>query len=163
MKTPKLFTYNLKHNIITEKMLEQCLYSLNKRAKNCRDKKQEYYYIGKEMHSQYAFDSVNMYKYKEQEYYNLKNFLLLHLLNPICIHIFNNIKFLFFTTTNNSFHIPNYNLCSFEWNKYSKNLKEEKIYNFITYGKEINDLISVQFCKKIVDKIKSNNFKYIND
>ena len=42
MKTPKHYNDNLKNNIITEEMFSDCLYSVNKRAKNYRDKAHEY-------------------------------------------------------------------------------------------------------------------------
>lgn len=42
MRTPTEYTRNLKNKIITEKMLLDCLYSCNKRAKNWRDKEREY-------------------------------------------------------------------------------------------------------------------------
>lgn len=42
MKTPAEFTKNLKEKVITEEMLEKALFSVNKRAKNYRDKKREY-------------------------------------------------------------------------------------------------------------------------
>lgn len=38
MKTPKEYQDNLKNGIITEEMFTDCLYSVNKRAKNYRDK-----------------------------------------------------------------------------------------------------------------------------
>ena len=42
MRTPKEYTDNLKKKIITENMLLDCLYSVNKRAKNYRDKERDY-------------------------------------------------------------------------------------------------------------------------
>lgn len=44
MKTPKEYTKNLNNHIITEDMFCDCLYSVNKRAKNFRDKAQSYRY-----------------------------------------------------------------------------------------------------------------------
>lgn len=37
MRTPVKYTRNLKNNILTIQMLEDCAYSSNKRAKNARD------------------------------------------------------------------------------------------------------------------------------
>ena len=42
MKTPKQWYENLKIGLITDDMLEAALYSVNKRAKNYRNKKREY-------------------------------------------------------------------------------------------------------------------------
>ena len=72
MKTPK----NLKNHIITENMIADCLYSVNKRAKNFRDKAKEYkhsYYHGISQQN----DMKRYYGYKEQ---------LLSFFKPICIH-----------------------------------------------------------------------------
>ena len=54
MRTPKEYTDNLKKKTITESMLLDCLYSVNKRAKNYRDKERGYrqYYRG----NRYAYD-----------------------------------------------------------------------------------------------------------
>lgn len=37
METPRIYSRNIKKGIITRDMLEAALYSVNKRAKNCRD------------------------------------------------------------------------------------------------------------------------------
>ena len=76
MKTPKEYTKNLNAHIITENMIVDCLYSVNKRAKNFRDKAQEYrysYYHGISQQN----DMRRYYGYKKQ---------LLSFFEPICIH-----------------------------------------------------------------------------
>lgn len=76
MKTPKEYTKNLNNHIITEDMIADCLYSVNKRAKNFRDKAQKYrhsYYHGISQQN----DMKRYYGYKEQ---------LLSFFEPICIH-----------------------------------------------------------------------------
>ena len=72
MKTPEEYKTNLKNGIITEQILADCLYSVNKRAKNYRDKGG----------GQVPFSSVSdeihrYYTYKKQ---------MLAFLEPICIH-----------------------------------------------------------------------------
>ena len=42
MRTPQKYLNNFKQGIITKEMLTFCLFSSNKRAKNCRDKIREY-------------------------------------------------------------------------------------------------------------------------
>jgi hypothetical protein len=87
MKTPKEYNDNLKKSIITKVMLEDCLFSVNKRAKNCRDKEREtrnYY-----KYSKYAYDKYGTeekYRDKKEEYYNQKE-VLLSVVTPNCIHI----------------------------------------------------------------------------
>lgn len=77
MKTPKEYTKSLKNHIITENMFCDCLYSVNKRAKNFRDKAQHYrhnrYYSGYYQEE----DMDRYYGYKDQ---------FLSLLTPVCIH-----------------------------------------------------------------------------
>lgn len=76
MKTPPEYTKNLKKKTITEQMLSDCLFSVNKRAKNYRDQAQKHkfdYYGGA---SQRA-EMERYYSYKEQ---------FLSFLEPICIH-----------------------------------------------------------------------------
>ena len=46
MQTSKAFKENLKNKIITKEMLNQALYSVNKRAKNYRDKAWDYSFYG---------------------------------------------------------------------------------------------------------------------
>ena len=48
MKPPKEYLKNLKHHTITEKMLSDCIYSINNRALNSRDNEYKYtHYIDK--------------------------------------------------------------------------------------------------------------------
>lgn len=42
MKPPKEYLKNLKHHTITEKMLSDCIYSINNRALNSRDNEYKY-------------------------------------------------------------------------------------------------------------------------
>lgn len=79
MKTPKEFSDNLKNNIITEEMLELALWSVNKRAKNWRDKKREY---------RGFYDKYHNYERCQEEETKMyeKKGIFLSLLKPICIH-----------------------------------------------------------------------------
>ena len=72
----KEFLAKVKKKIITENMLYDCLFSLNKRAKNCRDKKNEYW------RSEYKWDYIE----RMDEYYRQKDFLLKAILKPTLIH-----------------------------------------------------------------------------
>ena len=86
MRTPKEYTDNLKKKTITESTLLDCLYSVNKRAKNYRDKERGYrqYYRG----NRYAYDkygNVDRCQVMKEEYYSQKE-KLLSVLEPTCIH-----------------------------------------------------------------------------
>lgn len=81
MRTPKEYTQNLKNKIITKQMLADCLYSVNKRAKNCRDNERKY--------SRYRTDyygNVDNYRQQKEDYYSQKD-KMLTLLKPNCIHM----------------------------------------------------------------------------
>ena len=85
MKTPKEYSDNLSNHIITKQMLVDCLYSVNKRAKNYCDKERE----------QRAYSRCHRYvdnsafiegaREKKLEMYRMKD-MLLQILTPICIH-----------------------------------------------------------------------------
>jgi hypothetical protein len=80
MKTPKEWQNNIRDNILTEEMLEAALDSVNKRAKNWRNRKQEY---GRWHHA--AHDYAARAAACETEMYQRKDFLL-SVLEPACIH-----------------------------------------------------------------------------
>ena len=184
MLTPKNYSKNLKSKIITEDMLSDCLYSANKRAKNMRDKKNEY-------RGTYDADN-NFEKYSDLEatYYSYKD-TLLSLVSPILIHEQtteytyrefysdeyvmypeegedfdyvtenNYLYFLYYEVGEHSFHTP---LGKFdEKQKFiHKNLPILPISsNFYTHGANIDELISAQFVKKVIELVKSGDFTYI--
>ena len=76
MKPPKEYLKNLKHHTITEKMLSDCIYSINNRALNSRDNEYKYtHYIPN------TYGNVNKYHKKKLEYYQMKK-VLLSILEP---------------------------------------------------------------------------------
>lgn len=71
-------------------MLLDCLFSVNKRAKNARDKEREYkqYYRNCRTFRYYVYDkydNVSQYYDKKLEYYKQKD-ILLSIIEPTCIH-----------------------------------------------------------------------------
>ena len=86
MRTPAVYSNNLKNHIITSQMLLDCLYSSNKRAKNWRDKERDYRY--KFRHNRYYYDKYNLEekaREKKEHYYDQKD-MMLSVLKPVCIH-----------------------------------------------------------------------------
>lgn len=153
MKPSKEYKENLKNNIITSDMLYDCIYSANKRAKNYRDLKNFY--------NRYYCSNLN----KMNEYYNMKDFMIKSLLKHKLIHRQNIntwkgkivLYFLYYEMEQGSFH------CPIDENdiKSYKQLEIKRIDDdFYTEGKEIQDLISIQFVKKVIDKINEGNFIY---
>ena len=157
MKINKEYSKNLKNKIITSDMLYDSIFSLNKRAKNCRDKKNQYswtkYYYG-------YFEKMN-------EYYNQKDFLIKKFLKPKLIHkqkiesYYREVKYLYFLyyeMPKGSFHSP---ITKEIIKKEYPDLKIERIDDdFYTQGKEIEKLLSVQFVNKLIELVKTNDFEY---
>lgn len=80
MQTPKEYISNLKQSKLTIDMINDCLFSFNKRAKNCRDQKRAYAYDWK-------YHTGDKYEEKEKEYYKKKQEILDKLFKePKCIH-----------------------------------------------------------------------------
>lgn len=80
MKTPKKFNDNIKRNILTKEMLEACLVSVNKRAKNWRDQERKY-----RCYREDYYHNVERSRDKKEHYY-LEKDKLLSILRPTCIH-----------------------------------------------------------------------------
>ena len=80
MRTPTMYTKNLKNHVITTQMLLDCLFSVNKRAKNYRDQERKY----RNMRYDY-YDNEEKNRSKKEEYYHKKD-LMLSIIEPVCIH-----------------------------------------------------------------------------
>ena len=74
MKTSREYINNIKSGILTSSMLEDALYSVNKRAKNYRDSRRMYY---GSYYEKADSKMSEMYSRKEK---------LLSVLKPVCIH-----------------------------------------------------------------------------
>lgn len=80
MRTPKEYSENMKNGIITMEMLGDCLFSVNKRAKNCRDQERKY------RNRRYdRYDTCDTYRRKKEEYYEQKE-MMLSICKPTCVH-----------------------------------------------------------------------------
>lgn len=210
METPKEYCINLKNGIITNEMLKDCLYSVNKRAKNCRDKEREY--KDKSRHSRYRYsqyDTAGQYSRQKQKYYLYKE-KMLSILKPSCIHIepfgYERIRvydyqedykkylnansfiwkncyfdvmrdrevwfgdyinedkmiynyYLFYDMGDRSFHTP----IQEEDLKLYLDIPKIEIDKLDTHGNDIQDLISVQFVRKVIEIIDSKEFTLIEN
>ena len=76
METPKEYSKNLKNNILTTEMLIDCLFSVNKRAKNCRDKEREYRDKFRGCRYGDKYGTEEKYREKKEEYYSQKEKIL---------------------------------------------------------------------------------------
>lgn len=82
MRTPKRYTDLIKNKEITNKIIAECIYSVNKRAKNYRDKIEDYKQAG---FYRYKENNIENAKEQKEKYYNMKEDLLLNF-SPKLIH-----------------------------------------------------------------------------
>ncbi|KXU12504.1 hypothetical protein SINDD18_01552 [Streptococcus infantis] len=82
MRTPKKYSDLIKNKEITNKIIAECIYSVNKRAKNYRDKIEDYKQTG---FYRYKENNIENAKEQKEKYYNMKEDLLLNF-SPKLIH-----------------------------------------------------------------------------
>ena len=212
MRTPKEYTANIKNGIITAPMLTDCLYSVNKRAKNWRDKEREYRYKRRD-----TYNREEQARDEKERYYSMKE-TMLSIVQPICIHretihhsgteriydydeameqyddayweyksqdkfiyegsywckqIHDYVHFGDITVEyeseyryylyydlggNHTFHTP-----VSKKTAESTGLEMIDIDNLMTFGDNIEDLISSQFVQKVIDLIASGQYQYIQE
>lgn len=174
MRTDKKEAEMLKRGEITLDMLGRACYSVNKRAKNMRDKEWEYRYrrdcfrdwYGRSPHDKY--DNIGRYREAKNAYYEKKD-ILLSLVSPTCVHkekIYNDRTgylerynyYLFYEVGDYTFHRPINEERLTEWS----NLPISELKNFETFGQEIQSLMSMQTVSKIIDLIKSNSITLVD-
>ena len=196
MKTPKDYEKTIAAGVVTEKILSEVLYSINKRAKNYRDAKRRYSNSKYESNYEKALE-------KEQKFYSMKDDILSYL-KPVKIHKEEKIKdyyikyydyeveydmiddyvrtggyfdresqeyvdfkvvreteiielyFLLYELGEYTFHIP-IEAKSVE----GYELPVEVITDFITEGKDVNELLSSQFCSKVHKGLIEGTIKII--
>jgi hypothetical protein len=183
-------------------MIAECIYSVNKRAKNYRDKVREYikspyyshlqdnidnaiakkveYYGMKEellkkfsptvIHKQFVKNTKRVYSYEEDYQKNLVekeaditrkgNYFD----NERCtkIHFFdyqieNNLYFFYYEIGGFSFHKPINEVEAIESGLNIVEIDE----NFKTYGRKIEDLLSVPFVRKVLNLLNSGDYTIV--
>jgi len=82
MRTPKRYTDLIKNKKITNQIIAECIYSVNKRAKNYRDKMEDYKQAG---FYKYKENSIENAKEQKEKFYSMKEDLLLNF-RPKLIH-----------------------------------------------------------------------------
>lgn len=202
MKTPKLYADLLKKKQLTNEMIAECIYSVNKRAKNYRDKVREYrkspyhshiqdnidnaiakkveYYGMKEgllkpfaptvIHKQFVKNTKRVYSYEEDyqkilvekesdiiwksNYFDYERCTKIHFFD---YQIENNLYFLYYEIGGFSFHKPT---SEAEANNSGLSIVEIDE-NFKTYGRKIEDLLSVPFVKKVLNLLNSDDYTIV--
>ena len=82
MRTPKRYTDLIKNKKITNQIIAECIYSVNKRAKNYRDKIKDYNQAG---FYKYKENNIENAKEQKEKYYSMKDDLLLNF-SPKLVH-----------------------------------------------------------------------------
>lgn len=88
METPTIYKKNLKNCIVTDEMLGAAIFSVNKRAKNARDKEREYrdFYRRNHYCSDY-YGNEDRARERKEQYYSFKDELLQFAKDKcVCIH-----------------------------------------------------------------------------
>lgn len=188
MKTKKVWTNNLKNGVVTAEMLSLCLYSVNKRAKNYRDmarkynnyygmgasdKKEEMYDFKSEMlqyikpkciHCVKSIGRERKYSY-ESDFNKILDDDVIYQGSFICDEYgdvdFKDVyadfydSYLYYEINGFGFHQP----IEYE----DPELEIIRIEDLTTFGKEINDLVSMQFVRKVIETLKtySNKIKIL--
>lgn len=166
MKTPDVYTKLLEKGVLTTEIIATVIYSLNKRAKNWRDRNPDEYHKAKKERNLILMEgkghlNVAIKKYKVLEYYRKKDFVLLSLFRPTKIHLIDGVEYLYYEVYKSDFHLPGY---IYELYGYEtiNGLKTVEVKDFATGGEEITKLVSVQFCNRVIDLIKNNDFILID-
>ena len=204
MRTSKIYIDNLKNGVVTTSMLEDVLYSYNKRAKNWRDKEREYrnlWYDRYDNETKAAERKEMLYDKKsdilsicsdylicihklsrfrkiriedtEEEYYGYSEAIRRYKKGEKSDVVYMNSYFdrdlgdvvtfiniivevseyyLYYEFPNYSFHSP---INDKELLKY-QNLEIIELDDLTTYGKNIKDLLSLQFCDKVWKHLMTN-------
>lgn len=171
MKTPKTYQQLLLQGVLDEQMMGDVIFSFNKRAKNFRDKSEEYRY-------RYRYDKYNNVgraQAEMREYYRKKDALLrLFPDKVVCIHkhtiqkrideyVYKDVDnyYLYIELGDKSFHSPIKNIKALLKNEKFQHLEIIDLPDdFYTHGEDISSLLSVQFCNKVYEKFISENREY---
>ncbi|MCD7892107.1 MAG: hypothetical protein LUG60_00265 [Erysipelotrichaceae bacterium] len=167
MKTKNEEKKLLEKGLITESQYARTLNSINKRAKNCRDKISEYEIMYPNW-SRYKYKTIGNYRNKMNEYYEMKE-ILLTCLSPVGLHksIYKNkygkeIKyFKYYELRGYGYHKP---IDKEKFEKLSGKYEITTIDNLYVDGEhDITSLVSNQFAKKVVYLVEKGKISIIPD
>lgn len=201
MKTPPEWQKLVDNNQLTDEIVASVLHSLNKRAKNHRDKAKD---AAGMMHwrgyAPYAQKSRETALKKKEHYYSLKNYILTHYMQPVCVHrqnmgkprvriydyepAFHHLKDEDVLWSNSYFdhelgervyfadvedmskpdRFAFFKYWEIDSQGFHSPIREEAVpphlevhdlpQDFYTHGEDIQNLVSVQFCNKVVDVVR---------
>jgi len=162
MKTPEAYNKLIERHIITTEIAADVIYSLNKRAKNWRDSNPEKYMDIRKLRMSGEHNITSLInKYKVLEYYRNKDFVILSLFRPEKIHVIDGIEYLYYKVHKSIFHLPGYIYISYGLN-FDFKLPVERGESFPTPGEDVAKLVSLPFCNKVIELIKSGDYILID-
>lgn len=151
METPPKYKQYLNQGICDEQMLSDVIYSYNKRAKNHRDKSNEYRKCRYDYQKEYK--TITDYVYSNFYYdWDKDDYVRFVDIEEDVVNYY-----LYFHVGDKTFHSP----IKMDINKFIRNngFQQLKIIDlpedFYTQGKNTNSLLSVQFCDKVYERFIS--------
>ncbi len=162
MKTPEKYRRLVNKGIITPEIAADVIYSLNKRAKNWRDNNPEKYSRIRKERIEEGTVHESGKDYPVLEYYREKDFIILSLFTPEKIHLIDGIEYLFYRVNRSIFHLPCYVYTSYGYS-IPRGLAIEKGESFPTPGEDTDKLLSLQFCRRVIQLIRSGNFVFTDE
>jgi len=157
MKTPDTYNSLIESRVITTELAADVIYSLNKRAKNWRDSHPEKYREMRDLRITGGSIEKMRKRYGALDYYRDKDFIIISLFMPQKIHIINGIEYLYYRVHHSVFHLPLYVYRGYGLTPPS-GLKKEKGDNSVTSGEEKTRLLSLQFCRRVIELVKQGGF-----
>lgn len=149
MKTSKQYTQMLKSGILTKEVVGACIFSINKRAKNYRDKANE---ARMKYHGKYSDGPEE----RMQELYCMKEKFLLYF-RPKEIHVDGRASYYYYEIGGYKFHQPVHP------QEIVEDLPVVKIPLLYNQGADTDDLLSLQFCRKVLELIQNGCYSYIDE
>lgn len=153
MKTPKKYSDLVNQNKITEEILGEVIYSINKRAKNWRNQKRKY--------KNYLLDQYDSYDNavdNEKKYYKMKSDMLEKFMYKLLRYkLDDSLYYLYYKIGGYTFHQP---IEKSELENF-KDLDVDVLEDFETFGRDATELLSVQFCKKVYEKFIDNKLEIV--
>ena len=153
MKTPKKYSDLVNQNKITEEILGEVIYSINKRAKNWRNQKRKY--------KNYLLDQYDSYDNavdNEKKYYKMKSDMLEKFMYKLVRYkLDDSLYYLYYKIGGYTFHQP---IEKSELEDF-KDLDVDVLEDFETFGRDTTELLSVQFCKKVYRKFMDNKLEIV--
>ncbi|MBN1532480.1 MAG: hypothetical protein JXA20_07445 [Spirochaetes bacterium] len=164
MRTPSEYSALLEKRVLITEMIASVLYSLNKRVKNLKEQNPEVYRKAKDSWKR-ALSRGTVPNGRGGggviSYYKKKDFILLSLFRPEKIHIIDGKEYYYYRVYRTEFHFPAY-----AYRGYGiappRGLERVEIHDFTIRGEETHRLLSVQFCDKVIDIIRSGRFILID-